>query len=297
MSRLAGGFAHPAAAILRVAALGCALAVAACGGEAPPAPGTETGAESNAGGSAVRASQGGDAGETAGGVAIVTGPTGPLDTSGWVIQPPFYGVGDEPFWRLDIVDGWFSFKRSAMRAIDEPMVQPTKDGEADVFQSGSLKIVVRRDACMTGGQPAEIAAEVTYDDIAYVGCIFPAPTASVATSPEATSVVQGIASVDACLAKLGQSALVTGIAPRQDGATMSVALRARNGTVYECGADVSSGEILYLDPMEVGAQAQWMTRMRFLRDGVTGTAPCEKGEEVRAGDQVLGRMLADSCRF
>jgi hypothetical protein len=296
MSRLAGGFAHPAAVRLRAAVFGCVLAVAACGDQAAPVAGTDQGAGAGTTG-ASQTSQTGSGSQGAGGVPVLIGPTGPLDTTGWVIQPPFYGVGDEPFWRLEIIDGWFSFKRSALRAIDEPMVQPTKEAGADVFNAGSLKIAIRGEACTTGGQSSEVAAEITYDDVAYIGCVFPAPASGVATSVEADVVVKGVASIDACLAKLAQPALVTGVAPRQDGATMSVAMRARNGTLYECGVETASGNILYLDPMEVGAQAQWMNRMRFVREGVALTTACENTEEVRSGDTVLGRMLPESCRF
>lgn len=296
MSRLAGGSSHPAAAVLRAAVFGCVLAVAACGEPPAPVAGTEQGPGAGTSG-ASPTGQPGSGSQGVGGVPVLTGPTGPLETAGWVIQPPFYGVGDEPYWRLEIIDGWFSFKRSALRAIDEPMVQPTKEAGADVFNAGSLKIVIRGEACTTGGQSSEVAAEVSYDDVTYVGCVFPAPASGVATSPEAEAVVQGVASIDACLAKLAQPALVTGVAPRQDGATMSVAMRARNGTLYECGVETASGNILYLDPMEVGAQAQWMNRMRFVREGVALTAACEKAEEVRSGETVLGRMLPASCRF
>ena len=64
-----------------------------------------------------------------------------------------------------------------------------------------------------------------------------APCSGVATSVEADAVVRGVSSIDACLAKLAQPALVTGVAPRQDGAMMSVAMRVRNGTPYECGVE------------------------------------------------------------
>ncbi len=224
-------------------------------------------------------------------------PSGPLDMTTWVMQAPFYAAGDEPAWRLEIADGWFSFKRSALRAIEEPMVQPVKDGAADVFQTGSLKIVIRRETCQAGGQTSEFAVDVTYDDDPFSGCAFPAPAAGIATSPEAGAVAGAVGSIDACLAKLGQPALVTGVAPRQDGALTSVGLRARNGTLYECGAETASGAILYLDPIEVGAQAPWMSRMRFVREGVATSAPCPDAEEVRGGEQVLGRMLSRACKF
>jgi|JI8StandDraft_1071087.scaffolds.fasta_scaffold80746_1 uncharacterized membrane protein len=296
MSGLAGGSRRPAAAIARAAALCCALALAACGeqGGQPPAgePG-EPGASTTGG---TQGSAGGTS-ETSGGLAVVAGPSGPLDTTNWVMQPPFYAAGDEPAWRLEIADGWFSFKRSALRAIEEPMVQPVKDGAADVFQTGSLKIVIRREACQAGGQTSELTVDVTYDDDTFGGCAFPALAAGVATTPEAAAVSGAVGSIDACLAKLAQPALVTGVAPRQDGAQTSVGLRSRNGTLYECGAVTATGEILYLDPIEVGAQAPWMNRMRFVREGVAVSAPCPDAEEVRGGEQVLGRMLTRTCKF
>ena len=187
MSGLAGGSRRPAAAIARAAALCCALALAACGeqGGQPPAgePG-EPGASTTGG---TQGSAGGTS-ETSGGLAVVAGPSGPLDTTNWVMQPPFYAAGDEPAWRLEIADGWFSFKRSALRAIEEPMVQPVKDGAADVFQTGSLKIVIRREACQAGGQTSELTVDVTYDDDTFGGCAFPALAAGVATTPEAAAV-------------------------------------------------------------------------------------------------------------
>lgn len=252
-------------------------------------------ADTGAAGGAQRGA--GELPETSGGIAVLAGPDGPLDTSGWVMQPPFYAAGDEPAWRLEIADGWFSFKRSALRAIEEPMVQPVKDGAADVFQTGSLKIVIRREACQAGGQASDLAVDVTYGVDTFGGCAFPAMAASVATTAEAMAVSGAIGPIDACLAKLAQPALVTGVAPRQDGAQTSVGLRARNGTLYECGSMTATGEILYLDPIEVGAQAPWMNRMRFVREGMALSAPCPDAEEVRAGDALLGRMLARACKF
>jgi uncharacterized membrane protein len=289
-----GGTVSVAAVTLRAAAFGAALLAVACGDQGANAPAAGAGGATAGEPSAIQA---GGSSQGGAGVTMVTGPSGPLDSTGWVMQPPFYGAGDEPAWRLDIVDGWFLFKRSALRAIEEPMTSPVKEGGADVFQAGPMKIVIRSEACQTGGQSSDVAAEVTYDDVTFVGCAFPAPAAGVATSPEANAVVSGVASVDACLAKLAQPALVTGVVSRQDGAMTSVAMRARNGAIYECGAETASGNIQYLDPIEVGAQAPWMSRMRFVREGIATSAPCAEATEVRSGEQVLGRMLDRSCKF
>lgn len=298
MSGLAGGSRRPAAAFVRAAALCAALGLAACGDQGGQPPAGETGTTGAGAGTTGGAQSGaGGSSENSAGLAVIAGPSGPLDTTNWVAQPPFYAAGDEPAWRLEIADGWFSFKRSALRAIEEPMVAPVKDGAADVFQTGSLKIVIRREACQAGGQTSELAVDVTYADDTFSGCVFAAPAAGVATSPEATAVAGAVKVIDACLASLAQPGLVTGVVPRQDGAQTSVALRARNGTPYECGADTATAAIIYLDPIEVGAQAPWMTRMKFVREGVAVSAPCPDAEEVRAGEAVLGRMLSRTCKF
>mgnify|MGYP002137121456 CR=1 FL=1 len=102
--------------------------------------------------------------DTVGGLTAVAGPTGPLDTTTWVLPPPFSAAGDEPFWRMEIVDGWFSFKRSGLRAIEEPLVQPHNENGADVFDTGSLKVMIRREACETEqGGKGEFSAKVTFE--------------------------------------------------------------------------------------------------------------------------------------
>jgi hypothetical protein len=50
-----------------------------------------------------------------------------LDTSSWVLQPPFYAAGDEPFWRLELADGWFLFQRSGLAQIEAQIPQPKRE--------------------------------------------------------------------------------------------------------------------------------------------------------------------------
>ncbi len=227
---------------------------------------------------------------------IVNAPTGPLDTSTWVLPAPFYAAGDEPAWRMEIVDGWFSFKRSGLRAIEEPLVQPRQDNGADVFETGSLSVTIRREACSTeSGGGGEFSAKVTFDELNFDGCAFSG--SFVNASAEAATVIESLAPIDACLAQLGQPALATAVYPRQDGEQVAVGLRARTGALYECLTQVSDASVLSLDPIEQGAQPAWMNRFRFLREGVQTSAQCTDAEEVRVGDQVVGRLLARGCKF
>ncbi len=224
------------------------------------------------------------------------GPQIPLDTTTWMLPPPFYAAGQEPFWRLETSDGWFAFRRSGLRAIEEPLVQPTRQGGADVFQAGSLRVAIKHEACQTEqGVAGDYSAKVTFDGSDFDGCAFGGALASV--SAEATQVAEALAPIDACLTKLAQPALVTAVYPRQDGEQVAVGLRAKNGQVFECATDAAGSAVAYLDPIEQGSQPAWMSRMRFLREGTPNNAPCPDAEEVRSGDTVLGRLLTKACKF
>ncbi len=234
--------------------------------------------------------------DAVGGLTAISGPTGPLDTAVWVLPPPFSAAGDEPFWRMEIVDGWFSFKRSGLRAIEEPLVQPRSENGADVFETGSLRVVIQREACETDqGGKGEFSAKVTFDGLDFDGCAFGGQSA-VTASAEAATVAESLTTIDACLAKLGQPALATAIYPRQDGEQTAVAMRAKSGAFYECVTEQAGGSVVSLDALDQGGQPAWMNRMRFLRNGVTASA-CADAEDVRVGDTVVGRLLGKSCKF
>jgi uncharacterized membrane protein len=216
------------------------------------------------------------------------------DTSTWVLQPPFYAAGDEPFWRLELADGWFLFQRSGLAQIEAQIPQPKREKGADVFSAAPLTVKIKREPCETdGGGKTDTSAIVTFDGIDYEGCAFAG--AEAAASPEAAAVADAIGTVDACLAKLGEPALVTGVYPREGGRT-AVALRERNGSQFECAAEPGGKEIAFLDPVEQGAAAPYMTVMRFLREGIAAPA-CPDAKEVRSGDTVVGRMLSPKCKF
>jgi uncharacterized membrane protein len=217
-----------------------------------------------------------------------------LDTSGWQLAPPFYAGGEEPAWRLDIIDGWFSFKRSGLSEIEAPMVQPTKENGGDVFDTPPLKVIIKRGSCEAEGSQGDATAQVSFDGVDYSGCAFGGQSS--AGSPEAATVMQSIVLIDACLAKLNEPAVVTAIYPRE-GERTAVGLRSKDGIVYECAVEPSSQDIAYLDPIEPRDVKSWMSRMRFLRAGVSDAAKCEGAEDVKSGDAVLGRLLTAKCKF
>ena len=291
--RTAAETAGPAKAAL----LACLFGLAGCGGETRPQAAdtpaareqsvdttTNVAATSVSTSSAAQSSQPGV-------------PAAALETSTWILKPPFTAAGQEPFWRLEISDGWFVFRRSGLRAIEEPLVQPVREAGADVFRTGALLVSIKPEACETeqGGRH-DFTAKVTFDGLDFDGCAFDGSVAA-ATSAEAAQVVDALGPIDACLAKLGQPALVTAVYPRQDGEQIAVGLRAKNSQVYECATDAAGSSVVYLDPIEPGSQPAWMSRMRFLREGAPATAPCPDAEEVKSGDTLIGRLLTKSCKF
>ncbi len=268
------------------------LAMSACGGETKPDAAVP--AATDAPGAPAAAPLTRQGGNTAQPVAA---PVGELDTTGWILSPPFYAAGEEPDWRLDIVDGWFSFKRSGLAEIEAPMVQVVKEGGADVFNTPPLKVMIKRQACeVSNGGHGDVMAEVTLDDVVFDGCAFSGGGAPVAASAEASAVIDGVVQIDACLAELKQPALVTAVYPRE-GERLGVGLRSKDGILYECAVETDGKTIAYLDPIEPSAAGPWMSRMRFLRQGVNDAAKCEGAEEVRAGDKLLGRMFKPKCKF
>lgn len=223
-------------------------------------------------------------------------PQATIDASGWMLPPPFYAGGDEPYWRLEIIDGWFVFRRSGLPEIEAPLVQPVRENGADRFDASPMQLTVKPGSCsISDDGHSAYSASILFDEITYDGCAYPGAFAGAATS-DSDRVARSIPAIDACLARLGEPALVTGVYPRESGLT-ALGLRTRNGSLYECGAQANA-DVAFLDPIEQGAAAAWMTsRMRFLRDGIAPEISCADAEIVRDGDRQLGLLLTPRCRF
>ena len=288
-------------AMSRVAILSVGLAcllLAGCGGQpkdAASSPAAKPGDGGVSAGAPAAPTAAGGPASSPGQATSAASPAAALDTSGWLMQPPFYAAGSEPDWRLDVADGYFEFVRSGLAPIETAVTQPKHEKAADLFSSPPLKITIKKETCETdNGQKTDASAVVNFDGVDFEGCAFSGHEA--AGTPEASAVVQAIGVIDLCLAKLGDPGLVTGVYPREQGRT-AVALRKSDGSQWECGVEPSGKEIAFLDPVEPGTAQPFMTAMRFLRDGVKAK-DCPDAKEVRTPDnKVLGKMLAAKCKF
>lgn len=268
-----------------------ALGLAACGGENPAGKPAEQAAATDKQPVTTSATLSRQADGGAQPVAAAN-----LDTTTWLMAPPFYAAGEEPNWRIDIEDGWFSFKRAGLPAVEAPLAQPTRENGADVFNTPPLKVSIKKATCQTesAGQ-ADYTVDVLLDDVSYEGCAFAGHSNGGSASAEAASVVENLAPIDACLKQLQKPALVTAAFTRESERT-GVGLRGKDGILYDCAVE-KDGTVAYLDPIEPSQAGPWMSRIRFLRAGMADETKCDGAEEVRSGDKLLGRLLMPKCRF
>lgn len=237
-------------------------------------------------------------------------PEEPLDTSGWLLEPPFYAAGDEPFWQLSTFDGWFVFQRLGLAEIDAPIFQPESDGGAQIFETDPIILRLERGACRlaTASASSSVSASVVFDGVEYLGCAFagaPPGEAVADTSPVWTDgLATSLAPIDACVtafeaASGGEASAITALYPREGNLT-AVVFQSATGRLSECGAPSSGGDIVFLDPIEPGDADDWMVGdIRFLRaDNMPPPENCPDAEPVFGrGDNLIGYYLSPECRL
>lgn len=277
------------------------LALAACGGKP-----TDTTAQSNASAKAPSAPLVGDGGSVP--ASRFASAAAPVDTSAWALKPPFYAAGAEPDWRLDLDDGWFVFRRSGLPDIEAPFVVPKKEPGADAFSTPPLKITIKPGVCEDdSGRKGVADVSVAFDGVDFGGCAYPATPApasgaktAAAGDPSAwlSNAASYVKGIDACLARLKQPALITAVYPRGEDLT-AVALRTRNGSLYECGYPTAGGEVSFVDPVEPGSANEWMsTKSLFLRvDNQAAPEGCPDARPIFNGAALIGYSVNKKCKF
>lgn len=273
-----------------------ALLLSACGDSGEPAA-TPSGAPVSGviTGGGPGPDTGGETGPGIGGQTV----GGPVDSSKWLLPTPFYAVGDEPAWRLDIDDGFFQFRRSGLPVIEAIIPQPTRTGSSDVFDSPPLKVSIRLDSCEVSGRLGQATVDIQLDGVDYDGCAFSggggAGTTDSDQSELAESVKSSLGAIDACLAKLGEPAVVSAVYPRENDLT-GVGLRNRNGSLFECASRGTAVD--FLDPVEPRQAGAWLkSKARFLREGQGDASNCPDATKVEVAGKTIGRMLTAKCRF
>jgi uncharacterized membrane protein len=234
--------------------------------------------------------------------ATAAPPAAKVNTAKWRVQPPFYAVGEEPAWQLELNDNYFTFTRgSGIPEIDTPFVAPTSANGADVFNTETFKITIEPGACEVAKQNGVANITIQMGGIVYDGCVFKgAGDSGAATGDDADLIADlpgALGAVDSCLAKLGDPAVVSAIYPRGDEAT-GVALRGRGGTLFECEAQSASGLAESVEQIEASSAGPWLkSSARFLRTGTGDASKCPSAKPVVIGGKTLGVLLPKACKF
>ncbi|MFC7291163.1 hypothetical protein [Hirschia litorea] len=237
-----------------------------------------------------------------------------LDVSNWAIKPPFYAAGQEPFWRLELNDGWFIFQRLGLPEIEAQVGEPSKENGTDVFTLDGMTISITSGACENAQANEQVrgAISVIHDEVVYQGCVYRGETQTVdaeadpeeAESSNWTREI-GIYAIEAdyCLEALeaqyedaSRKALVTAMQPREEGLTAFVLETAKRNEFICIAKD--TGGVESIEPLEGSKKKDWMNVSgRFLRVE-SGPPPraCLKAEAVLVDNQLTGYLLPRNCR-
>lgn len=237
-----------------------------------------------------------------------------LDVSEWGIKPPFYAAGQEPFWRLELNDGWFIFQRLGLPEIEAEVPVPSKVSGADVFALDSMTVSITPGNCENAQVNEQVRGEISvvHEEVTYQGCVYRGATQSVdsdAAQDEAensnwTKEI-GIYAIetDYCMQALeaegegaSRKALVTAMQSRSEGLTAFVLETAKRNE-YICIAK-DTGGVESIEPLEGSKKKDWMNVSgRFLRVE-SGPPPraCLKAEAVLVDNQLTGYLLPRNCR-
>lgn len=236
-----------------------------------------------------------------------------LDSSSWAIKPPFYGAGQEPFWRLELNDGWFIFQRLGLPEIEAMVVAPEKTDEGDVFNLDGVTITMKVGSCSNAqaNEPVRGAITLVHDEVSYQGCVYrgatqsedPSEAASDTNSSNWTRDIGIFAiEVDACMraldklsANASKKAVVTAM-QRASGQTTFVVETGRRNEFLCLAKD--TGGIESFEALEKKNKQDWMNASgRFMRVE-SGPPPraCLDAKPVIVDNQLTGYLLPRSCR-
>lgn len=237
-----------------------------------------------------------------------------LDTSNWVVDPPFYAAGQEPFWRLELNNGWFVFQRLGLPEIEAKISAPEKSDGADSFVLEAMTISIRAGECVNAqaNEPVRGSITVFHDDVSYHGCVYKGETQAEAPSESVDEAANsnwtkeiGIYAIesDACFRALDEisdgasrKAMVTAMQSRDEGLTAFVLQTAKNNQ-YLCIAREAGG-VESMDALSDVKREDWMNVSgRFMRVE-SGPPPraCLDAEAVMVDNQLTGYLLPRNCR-
>lgn len=201
-------------------------------------------------------------------------------------ETPIRFVGQEPDWEAIIDEGWVVFERPGLPLIEAPMpeIEDTSGGVL-TLDAGKVQMIFTPAGCES--PVGTLAVEIKYDDVSYQGC----GGHQEESPPEPVDVSwQGLIydylpAIDACLDAADGPRLVRALYPRE-GNTAGMILMDDVGRYDECGADATSGEISFFDPVTSEQAAVWL-------EGNAAFERAESGASCRAVQPMLDLIIGD----
>ncbi len=205
---------------------------------------------------------------------------------------PLFATGSEPYWTAQFADGWLMFERPGLPLVEVPIPEFSEtDGQAS-FSAENVEVSLVSGACENAAGPLQVT--ITFEEVEYFGC---AGEANGAENPGLEDIswkdmiAPSVKALDACLDEASGQRRVMALYPREPG-TVGMILGDQFGGYEECGADVETGDVLFMDPMSADQAEAWMTGAVFVREG-KGAACKTDSEEVGNG---LGAFHPKGCR-
>lgn len=233
------------------------------------------------------------------------GPPAGLDVQA-MYQGPFEAVGsDEPYWQLDLLDEWASFKRPGLTEVGGLPSQKDYRAQGARIVAGPLVITLRAGECVHNPNESDPSkaekypykAQVEFDGVSYDGCARRGGAKDNASDTWTASLSELLPAIDACLAKIEDTPAEVTIAYTLDNGQTSVRLRDSEGGRYECSATLDGAQIDYWGALADRDVMQGEGDPVFLRGAAKpAKSNCTTVEPAKSADgKTIGWLQRTSC--
>ena len=217
------------------------------------------------------------------------------DIDFWNLPLPLLASGSEPFWTAEVDRQWIVFERPGLPLIEVPIEAFENSDEQVTLTSGDLTVSLTRSACVSAsGSENPLSMTIAYDEIDYQGCAGPSDSEGAHVGEDADwkpLIVSSLTAIDACLEAAVEPRLVRALYPREPG-TVGMVLEDEIGQLEECGADLQTGELYFLDPISQQQAQAWISGpASFARAGHSPV--CESGSVLENG---IGSYHPSGCK-
>lgn len=171
---------------------------------------------------------------------------------------PIIVLGEEPAWEARFEAGWIEFERPGLPLVEVPLPDlPAPSSGILSFKAGNVLVTITEDGCETAA--GSLGVQISFDEVEYEGC----GRARNSTDTEVAEVSwqdlisDHVTAIDACLSEADGLRFIRALYPREED-TVGMILVDELGRYEECGAQTSTGEISFFDPVMPDQADMWI---------------------------------------